>query len=431
MRGYDMSTNVAIAIYNALFYLLFPFLFIVMHLQSLFITETRKGNAYRFGFLLPPKPTKDAVWIHAVSVGEVAGVKRFVEEVIARTPYQVYLSTTTATGYAMAEKIYGKQVTLFYAPLDVDYAVRRVYARIQPKRVIVAEIEIWPNMLRYAHRMGIPLTLINGRIGRKELAGYAKVPFFFRPFFAMYSSIFAQSEIDSERMIALGMPRDRVIIAGNLKYDVSYTLDETKRQEVARYLPDNATPLIVAGSTHSPEEDEVFAAYTGVRRERDAFLVVVPRDIRRGDELVARAEAFGLRATLRTAPPSEEPHDVLIVNVIGELLYYYARATVAIMGGSFHPQVGGHNFLEAVYFKKPIIVGSEMHNFIDMYHRFSREGGIVTVDGGDEIGPALNRLLRDADARARVGEKAHEILLRSRGASERIFKGIFGDEFPS
>ncbi|MBI4979713.1 MAG: 3-deoxy-D-manno-octulosonic acid transferase [Spirochaetes bacterium] len=409
-------------IYDFFLVLLSPFIALFFLLHALFDSKVREGNLYRLGLKMPPKPGRASVWIHAVSVGEINGIKQFIEFIRIAGRYDIYLSTTTATGFTAAKKTYGDSVTLFYFPFDFPLLPGRILNRIRPEKMIIAEIEIWPNFIAAVTRRNIPLSLINARIGLKELRGYTKARWFFRPFYRCYKHLLAQSAHDKKNMVTIGMPAEDISVSGNVKYDVTYTMDAAKIESTRARIPKGKI-VIVAGSTHETEESAIFDAVLKLNRN-DIFLVIVPRDISRGAEIRTIAQSRGMAASLFTG--STQDSGTLIVNAIGELIYFYEIADIAIMGGSFSPAVGGHNFLEALYFKKPVIVGPCMHNFRDMDDFFSAENGIIKTASTDSLADSLAGLLADRAHADSVGRHGHDLLMQSRGASERTFKTIFG-----
>ncbi len=399
-----------VVLYNLALLLASPVLLAGFVLHALLDRRVRAGHAYRCGLRLPPRPRRTAVWVHAVSVGEVNSVQRLIEMILAAGHYEVYLSTTTATGFDIAQRIYQDTVTLFYFPMDLRFVIRRFFDIIRPAAVIVAEVEIWPNFLDLARQRNVPVFLVNGRIGKKELAGYRPLRWFFTPFYSIYRKVFAQSEGDRARMIEIGMPARSITVTKNLKGDFSFSLDAERLAEIRRLIPEGRT-VIVAGSTHAPEERHILDACRSLRSAAP-FLVIAPRNIDRADAIRELCAAHGFT-------------DALVVETTGDLPYLYACADIVIMGGSFSPEVGGHNFLEPLSFSKAVIAGPCMQNFLELDHSYAAQGGICKVGGVDQIGPALEELIRDPAQRSAIGSKGHELLLAGRGGSEETYAAIF------
>lgn len=418
-----MKTFFSLLVYNSIFILMLPFILLVFLIQILFDKNVREGHAYRLGFKRPKKrKAAPTILIHAVSVGEISGIRDFVRLIQDDNKYDIYLSTTTATGFDMGRKIYGESVQLFYFPLDLPWLIRRLYRRIKPEKIIIAEIEIWPNFIHAGFKRNIPVYLINGRIGESEQRGYRRGRFLLRPFYEMYSAICAQSSIDAERMKDIGMPKEKIYVLGNLKYDVSFSLDDNKSKTLRALLP-KKEHCIVCGSTHAPEETYILDAYNAVKERFDSSLVIVPRDISRSTQICKLAESRGISTSLRSTGKTDG--EILIVDTIGELLYFYSFADIVIMGGSFSKRVGGHNILEAAYFKKPIIVGPCMHNFEEMNDEFETKHGIYTIKNQDEIEHALKTLFKNTAEANLLGTRAYKVLTKNKGSARRTYEAIF------
>ena len=332
--------------------------------MAFFNKPIRKGAFSRLGFIYPKENNRNAVWIHAVSVGEIVAVKEIVFT-LAEKGYSVYLSTTTVGGFDIAKKNYGDKVGLFYLTLDYPNMINKLIKLISPEYVMITEIEIWPTMIYMLHRKLIPLYMINGRIGKKEIKGYKNFQFFFKPYFNMYRKILAQSQIDKENMIRIGMPESLITVTGNLKYDINYSVNEEKIDDLESRIPANKF-VITVGSSHHNEEEIILKAIDSLGIKENVFIVIVPRDINRGNEIKETASklSYNLPLYMEYEKNSE---DGIIINTIGELLNWYKLSDLVIMGGTFIGNVGGHNILEAIYFKKPVIVGKYMYNFIEIY----------------------------------------------------------------
>lgn len=414
-----------LVLYNFVLLLGFPLIVVALATHALVDRRVRMGHVFRLGLRLPPPPRGATVWVHAVSVGEINSVKRLVEMILTAGHYEVYLSTTTAAGFAAAQKVFGETVTLFYFPADFRFAIRRFLDVIRPVAVIIAEVEIWPNFLALSYRRAIPVFLVNGRIGPKERSAYGRLRWFFVPFFRAYRTLFAQSDGDRERMEEIGMPEQAIVVTGNLKCDVSFRPDPVREAAIRRLIPKDRK-IVVAGSTHAPEERFIFDAIRSLH-EGAIFLVVAPRDVSRAGEvrkLCAEQNCTAWLLSEAMEHNSAATCDVLVVDTLGDLPVLYQHADVVVVGGGFCPKVGGHNFLEPLYFAKPVIVGP--WNFSEIEQSFVAKGGICKIAGFEQLGPALERLLQDEGQRAAIGKTGHELLLACRGGSNETYAAIFG-----
>ncbi|WP_300703162.1 glycosyltransferase N-terminal domain-containing protein [uncultured Brachyspira sp.] len=393
-------------------YLFYPIIFIAFSIMMIFNKPIRKGALSRLGFIYPKENNKNAVWIHAVSVGEITAVKEIVFTLIERG-YSVYLSTTTVGGYDIARKNYGDKVQLFYLTLDYPNMLNKLINLISPEYVMIAEIEIWPAFIYLLHKKLIPLYMINGRIGKKEIKGYKNFKFFFKPYFNMYTKILAQSSIDKENMISIGMPESLITVTGNLKYDINYFVDEKKIDDIENTIPVNKF-VITAGSTHQGEEELILKALNNLKIK--VYIVIVPRDITRGEDIQKLANKLGYDLPLYT-DYDKKSEDGIIINTIGELLNWYKLSDLVIMGGTFMGNMGGHNILEAIYFEKLVIVGKYMYNFIEIYE-YMKEA-VLTCDDKKNLSDIIQKAYQDEELRNTLSKKAYNLLIQNNGASKR------------
>ena len=411
--------KILMCIYTIFGYILYPFIFISFFIMMIFNKPIRKGALSRLGLIYPKENNKNAVWIHAVSVGEIVAVREIVFTLIERG-YNVYLSTTTVGGYDMARKNYGDKVELFYLTLDYPHMINKLINLISPEYVMIAEIEIWPTLIYSLHKKLIPLYMINGRIGKKELKGYKNFKFFFKPYFCMYTKILAQSNIDKENMITIGMPEGLITVTGNLKYDITYHADEKKIDELENTIPVNKF-VITAGSTHAGEEELILKAIDKLNLKDKVYIVIVPRDINRGEDIQKLAERLNYDLPLYT-DYEKSSEDGIIINTIGELLNWYKLSDLVIMGGTFMGTMGGHNILEAIYFKKAVIVGKYMYNFIEIYE-YMKEA-VFTCEDKEKLADIIQEAYDNEELRNNMAEKAYNLLIQNNGASKKTLSII-------
>ena len=411
--------KILMCIYTIYGYILYPFIFISFFIMMIFNKPIRKGTLSRLGFIYPKENNKNAVWIHAVSVGEIVAVREIVFTLIERG-YNIYLSTTTVGGYDIARKNYGDKVEIFYLTLDYPHMINKLINLISPEYVMIAEIEIWPTLIYTLHKKLIPLYMINGRIGKKELKGYKNFKFFFKPYFNMYTKILAQSSIDKENMITIGMPEGLITVTGNLKYDITYYADEKKIDELENTIPVNKF-VITAGSTHAGEEELILKAIDKLNLKDKVYIVIVPRDINRGEDIQKLAERLNYDLPLYT-DYEKSSEDGIIINTIGELLNWYKLSDLVIMGGTFMGTMGGHNILEAIYFKKAVIVGNYMYNFIEIYEYM--KDAVFTCKDKEKLADIIQEAYDNEELRNNLAEKAYNLLIQNNGASKKTLSII-------
>jgi 3-deoxy-D-manno-octulosonic-acid transferase len=408
----------------------------------------------RLGFSFPslrnlPVGRPGAIWIHAVSVGEVLSgitLARRLKETYPTRPLVV--STTTITGQALAQERMPFADAVFYFPLDWAFSVRRALRAVKPSIVIILETEIWPNFLRQARHGETPVLFVSGRISDSSSARYQSYlrvfGFFLRPFFkhalSCATAFLMQSENDAARIGVLGAPRDRVRVSGNLKYD----LELPAPTPLANWLETEArrrgrTPIIVAGSIVATEEPLALIAFGTLQGEHPrALLVLAPRKPERFEaaaEFIHESHRQYIRRSQLPIPaPSKAvsqngdatiPEDVtvLLLDSIGELASLYRLADGALVGGSLVPS-GGHNILEPAAFGKIPVFGPSMENFSEMAARFVAAGAAIQVESPEDAGVAWIELLRNPERRCKMGEAARGLVEGSRGATDRALAEI-------
>ncbi|MGA8035768.1 MAG: 3-deoxy-D-manno-octulosonic acid transferase [Candidatus Acidiferrales bacterium] len=370
-----------------------------------------------------------AIWIHAVSVGEVLAAKPLLDGLKRADPDRpVFVSTTTDTGQALARERLSGSDGIFYFPLDWTVSVRRALRAIRPAAVIVMETEIWPNFLREARGARIPVIFANARISEKSFARFKKWEWLIGPMFrqALHDAelLLAQSPEDSQRLIDMGAPDGRVLVTGNLKYDAQpaepNNFSKWLAAEIARQ---ERWPVIVAGSVVAGEEEAVLGAYDTVQRQwRRTLLVLAPRKPDRFDDAARLVSEGGWkvvrRSEIRLDGPLDETADVILLDSIGELAALYSIADATFVGGSLVP-AGGHNILEPAQFGRPPVFGPHMENFRQMADAFLDAKAGAQVSSGDALGTVWMQLIQDSAMREHIGAAAKAIAERNRGATER------------
>ena len=379
-----------------------------------------------------------AIWIHAVSVGEVLAAKPLVDGLKKRMPgRRVFVSTTTETGQRLARERMQAADGIFYFPLDWVVPVRKALRAIQPAAVIVMETEIWPNFLREARRMGVPVVFANARISERSFKRFEQWRFLVGEFYGRVlrdAELFlAQTADDASRLREMGAEEERVEITGNLKYDAEppaigafarWLEGEVRRQE--------RWPVVVAGSVTEGEEEAVLAAYDIVQRKwRHALLVMAPRKPDRFDAATEIAEAAGWHVVRRSQLKFEagaaltlnENADVLMLDSIGELAGVYSLADATFVGGSL-TKAGGHNILEPAWFGKPPVFGTSMENFREMADLFLGARAGIQVTSGPMLGNVWVQLIEDSATREKMSAAARAITERNRGATSRSLDRI-------
>ncbi|MDE3136202.1 MAG: 3-deoxy-D-manno-octulosonic acid transferase [Acidobacteriota bacterium] len=371
-----------------------------------------------------------ALWIHAVSVGEVVAAAPLARRLKERFPgRRLVISTTTITGQRMARERIAWADDFFYYPLDWAWVVRRVFRAVRPSLVVILETEIWPNFLRVARQSGVPVLFASARVSERSFRRYRLTDGLIRRVLADASVFLPQTEEDARRLVALGAPEERVRIGGNLKVDVPPPV----RNPLAGWLADQAargkrTPVIVAGSVVAGEENAVLAAFAGVReRYPDALLVLAPRKPERFEAAAQLAEVRGWglvrRSSLSLGGALDAGAGILLLDTIGELGGLYGVADLVFVGGSL-VRAGGHNILEPAALGKAPIFGPHMDNFRDIARRFLDRGAATQVATPAELSRQWVEWLDDPARRDAAGRAARELVEANRGAADRAFESV-------
>jgi 3-deoxy-D-manno-octulosonic-acid transferase len=392
------------------------------------------GLRERLGFFPArnaPDESGGAIWVHAVSVGEVLAAIPLAQKLKERFPdRRLLVSTTTPTGQELARQRMPFADAIFYFPLDWPGPVSRAFRFARPSLVVVVETEIWPNFLRHARRHGVPVVFVNGRLSERSFARYLR----FRDWIGgVLERVLAdgalylmQSQEDAARIRELGAPEENVEVTGNMKYDVSPPAPGPLVAWLeAQVREQDREPVVVAGSVAAGEEEAVLAAFDVVQRKwRRALLVLAPR---KPDHFHAAAElavSRGWKVVRRSALSLGEPlspdADVLLLDSLGELAALYRLAHAVFIGGSLVP-VGGHNILEPAWFGKPPVFGPSMENFRKMAADFLNAGAAVQVADSRGLGEAWVALISDGARCEAMAAAARALVELNQGATQRTF----------
>ncbi len=404
-------------LYLTAVYLLAPLMLLSWLLRGLRNPDYRDRLGQRFGFGIP-KIEKPALWIHAVSVGEVQAAVPLVRQLMRNYPdKRIVMTTWTPTGAARVRRVFGDAVTHIYVPFETNGAIKRFFDRVRPAIAIIMETEIWPNLYNECGVRGIPLVLASARISPRSVKSYRRLVPLFREALSHGIVIAAQSTSDAARFRELGAAPERTFVIGNLKFDIEVDPSHTKTGTELRALLGASRPVWIAASTHEGEEELLLAAHRQIRQTHpDALLVLVPRHPERFDDLATRLSADGVRLVRRTSgEPCTPDTDVFFCDTMGEVMGFYAASDVCFVAGSLVP-IGGHNLLEPAVLGKPVVTGPHNFNSEDIEPRLSDAKACVVVANVDELAIRVSELLADPSERAQLGARARAVLDNNRGA---------------
>lgn len=407
-------------LYLLALYLAAPFISLMLLWRGLFDRSYWSNFGERFGF--GPAQSAGGVWVHAVSVGEVQACAPLVGALHRSHPgLPLTITTFTPTGAARARALFGHIAQVRLVPFDLPGAVRRFFARVQPRLAVIFETELWPNLYRECGRRRIPLVLASARISTRSVSRYQRLGRLFADTLSQASVVAAQGASDAERFRALGSDPASTHVTGNLKFDFELPPDIAARGAALRRELAPARSLWVAGSTHGGGEEQ--ALIDTVRRLREAapgtLLVMAPRHPQRFAEAAQALTQSGVRFVRRSQGGATADSEVLLLDSLGELLDFYAAADVAFVGGSLVP-VGGHNLLEPAALGVPVLTGPHNFNSADVARLLLERGAAEIVHGPAELSARLSALFADAGARARLGAAARACVDSNRGALEKL-----------
>lgn len=379
-----------------------------------------------------PTPTLEkiayhnAIWVHAASVGEVVAASPIVRELKRRYPEEmVVVSVVTATGHKMAQRIIPEADGHIFFPFDLPVITERIVNIVNPKAIILIETELWPNFLRLAWQKKIPVMMMNGRISDRSMKRYSLIRRYTGKMLGQIRCFCMQSSFDAEHIIAMGANPERVVVTGNTKYDQTYaTVSDAEKEKLAKeFRFDGEGPILVAGSTHSGEEEILMRTFRKLLfAYPHARLLLAVREITRAASVKAHIHLHGFsvirRSEMGTASDNGEKHQVVILDTIGELGRLYSLADVVFVGGSF-VKVGGHNILEPAAHGKPVIVGPYMFNFKEIFELLSKRGVCLMAKDEADFEKKLFDLLKDPKRMADMGKKALEVVEENQGATNR------------
>jgi 3-deoxy-D-manno-octulosonic-acid transferase len=408
-------------LYSALFYALLPALFARLLWRARTIPSYRQGLLQRLGFYQKPA-IPGALWLHAVSVGEIEAAIPIIRQLLKEKPGSPILVTcTTPTGSQRITAILGNSVQHVLLPYDVPSAVKRFLDHFRPVAGVIMETEIWPNLFYHCDRKGISLAIVNGRLSAKSATGYQRMRGLTQSTLAKVSLVAAQTQEDADRYISLGADPCRVQVTGNVKFDVTFGDEDKARSSAlrAQLFPDR--PVLVAGSTHPGEEEALLDVLLTLRHEQpELLLVIAPRHPQRVPGLIALCRAKGYTHILRSEGKAcNAATDVFLVDTLGELRTFYGAANIAFVGGSLIPH-GGQNMLEPAVAGIPVLFGPHTANFKEIASGLCASGGGFRINNTAELSTRILNFLNQPELARICGERGHKFVTANTGAVARV-----------
>ncbi|CAK9891610.1 MULTISPECIES: lipid IV(A) 3-deoxy-D-manno-octulosonic acid transferase [Pseudomonas] len=414
-------------LYTLLFHLGLPLVALRLFLRS------RKAPAYgqrigeRFALNLPAM-AEGGIWVHAVSVGESIAAAPMIRALLQAYPQlPITITCMTPTGSERVRAMFADEPRIqhCYLPYDLPWAAGRFLDHVQPKLAVIMETELWPNHIHQCAKRGIPVALANARLSERSARGYARFAGLTRPMLAQMSLIAVQTETEAQRFRQLGARLECVQVTGSIKFDLS--IDEhllSRAQALREQWQAAQRPVWIAASTHEGEDEIILAAHRQLREHHaDALLILVPRHPERFNSVfeLCRGQLPTVRRS--SGEPVAADTAVLLGDTMGELLFLYALADIAFVGGSLVPN-GGHNLLEPAALSLPVLSGPHLFNFLEIAAMLREAGALQEVDDVQGVAAEVRRLIELPRDAQRMGAAGLAVMKANQGALQRLLEGL-------
>ena len=415
-------------LYTLLFHLGLPLVAIRLWLRARKAPAYAKRIGERFALNLPAMQP-GGIWVHAVSVGESIAAAPMIRALLQRYPQlPITVTCMTPTGSERIQALFADEPRIqhCYLPYDLPWAAARFLERVQPKLAVIMETELWPNHIHQCAKRGIPVALANARLSARSAKGYARFAKLTRPMLEEMSLIAAQTETEAERFRQLGARSECVQVTGSIKFDL--TIDPQlliKARALREQWQALERPVWIAASTHEGEDAIVLAAHRQLLASYpNALLILVPRHPERFNAVFALCQSEGFDTVRRSAAtPVGAQTQVLLGDTMGELLFLYALADSAFVGGSLVAN-GGHNLLEPAALSKPVLSGPHLFNFLEIAALLRDAGALEEVDDAHALAVAVRRLFELPQDARHMGQAGLNVMLANQGALQRLLDGL-------
>jgi len=408
-------------LYTCLFVVGLPLVLLRLCWRSLKNPAYRARWGERFGIFKFPLQ-EGGLWLHAVSVGESIAAIPLIREFQRRFPtLPITMTTSTPTGSARVQNTFGSQVFHIYFPYDLPWCFDRALKLIRPRLMILMETELWPNCLLKCQQLQIPVLIANARLSPRSMRGYGYIKLMTQTMLECVNLVAAQSERDGANFVKLGLAPERLVVTGNIKFDVPIKEGIEAEARKLRESWGKERLVFVAASTHAGEEEQVLNAFKEIQKQfKDALLILVPRHPERFAQVAALVQQQGYSVILRSSgSPATSETQVFLGDTMGEMNLFYAASDVAFVGGSFIA-IGGHNTLEPAAAGIPVIVGPHVHNFIEITQLLSDAKALLQVSDSHTLAEAVLHWFASTEARKKAGNAGKEVVEKNRGAVSKI-----------
>jgi len=384
-----------------------------------------KNNAYwkripeRFGFY--SNIEKNLIWIHCVSVGEFMAAKPLINKYLENE--KLLITCYTPTGYEAISQAYGNKVIQAYCPVDIKPFVTHFIKTYKPKKCILLETEIWPNIIHELSKNKIPINLVNARLSQKSFDSYLKfLSKILSKTLNKIDLIAAQNDDSKKRLVSLGAKESNCLVTGNIKFDQKIDIKQSQLSEIKKFI--HHQYVVVFASTHNDEERQIFEAIEKSSYLEKSLKIIIPRHPERFNEVYKLAKKYGYTSAKRSEKATCESNlEVLIGDSMGELPEYLYLADVVFMGGSIVKH-GGHNMIEPALLKKPIIYGQHVFNFAQISEELINSGGAIQVASVNDLVAKIESLLNNPKEREELSKNAYKFAKNLQGSTNKLFKLI-------
>lgn len=423
----SISQTLSLWGYSSLLALLIPFAFLNLLLRAVIRHKDYNARRFeRFGFV-PAPPQQGGLLVHCVSVGEVTALTPLLKWLQKNNPeLPLTVTTTTPTGSKRLRDTFGDAVHHFYLPYDLHMAMHGMLKRIQPSKVLIAEVELWPNLVHACWKHNIPVYQVNGRLTDRATQRYKKLAALFVPMMKKISGVCAQSQRDATNYLTLGLNPNKLTLCGNMKFDVPKPTSSSEIANALARIEDIAKGkrVLMAGSTHSADEKVLLPAFKELgKRYPELMLIIAPRKIQRAERLQLRATKAGFSVQRLSTLSPERAADILIIDSLGLLAQAYSLASIAVVGGSFANK-GGHNPLEACAHGVPVIMGPNTDNLVGVRETLEQAKALTIVADSHQLYKKIDTLLTDDKQRLSHGLAGKDVMEKNRGALEKTLEAI-------
>ena len=392
----------------------------------------RKGWGQRFGKIIRKDPHKKCIWLHAVSVGEVNATRTVVKELEKKFgDFEILVTTTTDTGFARATSLFGGNHTICYFPLDFSWTMHRAFREIRPAICLLMELEVWPNFIQIADELNIPVVVVNGRISEKSFSRYKMIKPVVKETFQRINLVLAQTNQYAQRFREIGVPEQKVIVTGSLKYDTAQIANKVEGvNALAAQLKIENEKLWVVGGTGNSEEQILLNVYRKLQHQfGNLRLVIVPRKPERFNEVAQLIKQAGFplvrysRVKKSASCPVTDSQTVILCDTIGDLRKFYSLATIIFVGRSLVP-MGGSDMVEAAALGKCTIFGPYAFNFKQTVDALLAEQGAIMVEDKQDLLQTMQKCLTEPDFAKQIAQNGRQVIKKNQGATKKTIKQI-------